>query len=335
MTLKLNSAGILGMGYYVPEKILTNTDIEKLGVDTNDEWIVERTGIKQRRIAGKNEPTSELAFKAAQKALENAKVSAEELDMIIVATISADCNTPSTACILQEKLGAKNAAAFDLSAACSGFVYASAIATQFIETGVYKKVLVIGAETLSKFVNWQDRNTCIIFADGAGAAVYGVVEDGYGMLSFDLGADGGGAEVIEIPGGGSKHPADQESIDNHMHCLHMNGKETFRFAIKAMGSTVLKSLNRAGLKKEDIDLLVPHQANIRIIQSAAKRLNLSMDKVFVNIEKYGNASAASIPIAMAEAMQEGRMKKGDIVALSGFGAGLTWASCIMKWAKED
>lgn len=334
MTLKLNSAGILGIGYHVPEKILTNADIEKL-VDTNDEWIVERTGIKQRRIADKNEPTSDLAVKAARKAMEAANVSAEELDMIIVATISADCNTPSTACIVQDKLGAVNAAAFDLSAACSGFVYGSAIAAQFIETGVYNKVLVIGAETLSKFVNWEDRNTCIIFADGAGAAVYGKVEDGYGMLSFDLGADGTGATVIEIPGGGSKHPADEESINNHMHCLHMNGKETFRFAIKAMGNTVIKSLERAGLKKEDIDILIPHQANIRIIQSAAKRLSLPMEKVFVNIEKYGNASAASIPIALAEAVQAGRIKKGDVIALSGFGAGLTWASCIMKWAKED
>lgn len=333
MTLKLNSAGILGLGYYVPEKILTNADIEKL-VDTNDEWITERTGIKERRICAPEQATSDLALIAAQRALADANVSAEELDMIIVATISADSNTPSTACILQDKLGAKNAAAFDLSAACSGFVYSSAIASQFIETGVYKKVLVVGAETLSKFVNWKDRNTCIIFADGAGAAVFGAVEDGYGMLSFDLGADGSGAETIEIPGGGSRHPADQETIDNHMHCLHMNGKGTFRFAVKAMGSTVVKSLERAGLTKEDIDYLIPHQANIRIIQSAAKRLHLPMEKVFVNIEKYGNASAASIPIALAEAEQEGKLKKGEIIALSGFGAGLTWASCIMKWAKE-
>lgn len=333
MTLKLNSAGILGLGYYVPEKILTNADIEKL-VDTNDEWITERTGIKERRICAPEQATSDLALIAAQRALKDANVSAEELDMIIVATISADNNTPSTACILQEKMGAVNAAAFDLSAACSGFVYGSAIASQFIETGVYKKVLVVGAETLSKFVNWEDRNTCIIFADGAGAAVFGVVEDGYGVLSFDLGADGSGAETIEIPGGGSRHPVDQESIDNHMHYLHMNGKETFRFAVKIMGSTVIKSLERAGLTKEDIDYLIPHQANIRIIQSAAKRLHLPMEKVFVNVEKYGNTSAASIPIAMAEAEQQGKLKKGEIIALSGFGAGLTWASCIMKWAKE-
>lgn len=333
MTLKLNSAGILGLGSYVPEKILTNADIEKL-VDTNDEWITERTGIKERRICAPEQATSDLSLIAAQRALEDANVSAEELDMIIVATISADSNTPSTACVLQNKLGAVNAAAFDLSAACSGFVYGSAIASQFIETGVYKKVLVVGAETLSKFVNWKDRNTCIIFADGAGAAVYGVVDDGYGVLSFDLGADGSGAETIEIPGGGSRHPANQETIDNHMHCLHMNGKETFRFAVKAMGSTVMKSLERAGLSKEDIDYFIPHQANIRIIQSAAKRLHLPMEKVFVNIEKYGNTSAASIPIALAEAQREGKLKKGEIIALSGFGAGLTWASCIMKWAKE-
>ena len=333
MTLKLNSAGILGLGSYVPEKILTNADIEKL-VDTNDEWITERTGIKERRICAPEQATSDLSLIAAQRALADANVSAEELDMIIVATISADSNTPSTACVLQNKLGAVNAAAFDLSAACSGFVYGSAIASQFIETGVYKKVLVVGAETLSKFVNWKDRNTCIIFADGAGAAVYGVVDDGYGVLSFDLGADGSGAETIEIPGGGSRHPANQETIDNHMHCLHMNGKETFRFAVKAMGSTVMKSLERAGLSKEDIDYFIPHQANIRIIQSAAKRLHLPMEKVFVNIEKYGNTSAASIPIALAEAEREGKLKKGEIIALSGFGAGLTWASCIMKWAKE-
>lgn len=333
MTLKLNSAGILGLGYYVPEKILTNADIEKM-VDTNDEWITERTGIKERRICAPEQATSDLAMIAAQRALEDANVSPEELDMIIVATISADNNTPSTACILQDRLGAKNAAAFDLSAACSGFVYGSAIASQFIETGIYKKVLVVGAETLSKFINWKDRNTCIIFADGAGAAVFGTVEDGFGVLSFDLGSDGSGAKTIEIPGGGSRHPADQESIDNHMHCLHMKGKETFRFAVKSMGSTVIKSLERAGLTKEDIDYLIPHQANIRIIQSAAKRLQLPMEKVFVNLEKYGNVSAASIPIALAEAQQKGKLKKGEIIALSGFGAGLTWASCIMKWAKE-
>lgn len=334
MTVKLNSAGILGLGYYVPEKIVTNADLEKL-VETNDEWIVERTGIKERRVAAPNQPTSDLAYKAAVKALDDAGVAAEDLDMIIVATISADCNTPSTACILQARLGAKKAAAFDLSAACSGFVYGSAIASQFIETGAYKKVLVVGAETLSKFVNWHDRNTCIIFADGAGAAVYGQVESGYGVLSFDLGADGGGADTIKIPGGGSQHPADQESIDKHMHCLFMNGKETFRFAVKEMGATVLRSLDKIGMKKEDIDYLIPHQANIRIIQSAAKRLSLPMEKVFVNISKYGNASAASIPMALTEAYHAGKFKKGDIVALSGFGAGLTWASCIMKWAKED
>lgn len=334
MTLKMHSAGILGVGHYVPEKIMTNEDIEKL-VETNDQWIVERTGIKQRRISDPGTPTSELAYRAAKNALESAKVTPEELDLIIVATISPDFLTPSTANVLQDKLGAVNAAAFDLSAACSGFVYGSAIASQFIETGVYKKVLVIGAETLSKFVNWKDRNTCIIFADGAGAAVYGQVDDGYGVLSFDLGSDGSGGHTIQIPAGGSNHPADQESIDKNMHTLVMNGKDTFKFAVRAMGNTVLKSLERAGLTKEQIDIMIPHQANIRIIQSAAKRLNLSMDKVFVNIHKYGNASAASIPIAMSEAYAEGRLKRGDIVALSGFGAGLTWASCIMKWAKEE
>ena len=334
MTAKLYSAGILGTGYYVPEKIMTNADLEKI-VDTSDEWIVERTGIKERRIAEDGVPMSDLAMKAAESALADAGTAAEELDLIIVATLTSDRIIPSTACMLQNRLGAKHAAAFDLSAACSGFAYAASVAAQFIETGAYKKALVIGAETLSKYINWEDRNTCVLFGDGAGAAVLGQVEDGYGILSFDLGSDGSGGDAIQIPSSGSLMPVSKESIDQRLNLIHMNGKEVFKFAVKAMGRTVKNSLEKIGMPQEKIDWLVPHQANIRIIESAAKRLSMPMDKVIVNIQKYGNMSAACIPIALAEASAAKRFKKGDIIALSGFGAGLTWASCIIRWSKED
>lgn len=329
-----NSAGILGTGFYLPEKRLTNFDLEKI-VNTSNDWIVERTGIHERRIAPDGMATSDLGFNAAKMALENAGVAPDELDLIIVATATSDRVLPSTACVLQDRLGAVHAGAFDLTAACSGFIYASSVAAQFIENGIYKKVLVIGAETLSRVIDWQDRNTCVIFGDGAGAAVYGQVEDGYGILSLDLGADGSGGDYLEIPGGGSRHPASEETIKDRMHYVHMNGKEVFRFSVKVFGETVLRSLERADLQKEDIDWLIPHQANIRIIQTGAKRLHIPMEKVIVNIGSYGNTSAASIPIALAEADRNKTFKKGDILAFSGFGAGLTWASCIMKWAKEE
>ncbi len=334
MTAKLYNAGILGTGYYLPEKILTNFDLEKI-VETSDEWIVERTGIKERRIAEDDVPMSELAMKAAENALADAGVAAEELDLIIVATLTSDRIIPSTACMLQNRLGATHAAAFDLSAACSGFAYAASVAAQFIETGAYKKALVIGAETLSKYINWEDRNTCVLFGDGAGAAVLGQVEEGYGILSFDLGSDGSGGDAIQIPSSGSLMPVSKESIDQRLNLIHMNGRDVFKFAVKAMGRTVKNSLAKIDMPQEKIDWLVPHQANIRIIESAAKRLAMPMEKVIVNIHKYGNMSAACIPIALAEAAAEKRFKKGDIIALSGFGAGLTWASCIIRWSKED
>lgn len=334
MTAKLCSAGILGTGFYVPEKIMTNADLEKI-VETSDEWIVERTGIKERRIAEDNQPMSDLAIRAAENALADAGVAAEELDLIIVATLTSDRIIPSTACMIQNRLGAKQAAAFDLSAACSGFAYAASVAAQFIETGAYKKALVIGAETLSKYINWEDRNTCVLFGDGAGAAVLGQVEDGYGILSFDLGSDGSGGDAIQIPSSGSLMPVSKESIDQRLNLIHMNGRDVFKFAVKAMGRTVKNSLAKIDMPQEQIDWLVPHQANIRIIESAAKRLSMPMDKVIVNIHKYGNMSAACIPIALAEAAAAKRFKKGDIIALSGFGAGLTWASCIIRWSKED
>ncbi|MBQ1855055.1 MAG: ketoacyl-ACP synthase III, partial [Anaerovibrio sp.] len=275
------NAGILGTGYYLPEKILSNKDLEKI-VDTSDEWITERTGIKERRIAADDEATSDLAIKAAEMALKDAKVSPEDLDLIIVATLTSDRIIPSTACMIQERLGAKKAAAFDLSAACSGFAYGLTVAAQFIQCGAYKKTLVIGAETLSKYINWEDRNTCVLFGDGAGAAVLGPVEEGYGILGFDLGSDGSGGDAIQIPSSGSLMPVSKESIDQRLNLIHMNGKEVFKFAVKAMGNTVKRSLEWAGMAKEDIDWLVPHQANIRIIQSAAKRLAMPMEKVVVN-----------------------------------------------------
>lgn len=334
MTAKLCNAGILGTGFYVPEKIMTNADLEKI-VETSDEWIVERTGIKERRIAEDNQPMSDLALRAAKDALADAGVAAEDLDLIIVATLTSDRIIPSTACMIQNLLGAKHAAAFDLSAACSGFAYAASVAAQFIETGAYKKALVIGAETLSKYINWEDRNTCVLFGDGAGAAVLGQVEEGYGILSFDLGSDGSGGDAIQIPSSGSLMPVSKESIDQKLNLIHMNGRDVFKFAVKAMGKTVKNSLAKIDMPQEKIDWLVPHQANIRIIESAAKRLSMPMEKVIVNIHKYGNMSAACIPIALAEAAAAKRFKKGDIIALSGFGAGLTWASCIIRWSKED
>jgi 3-oxoacyl-[acyl-carrier-protein] synthase-3 len=326
------SVGYLGVGCYIPEKVITNKDLEKM-VDTSDEWIVERSGIRERHVAAPEQATSDLAIIAAKRALEDAGITADQLDLIIVATESPDTKFPSTACILQDKLGATHAAAFDLAAGCTGFVYSSIVASQMIATGLYKYVLVVGAETLSRILNWHDRNTCILFGDGAGAAVMGPVEEGYGIQAVDMGAEGSGGKYLDMPAGGSRRPASHETVDNMEHYIHMNGKEVFKFAIKVMGRSASKVIAKAGLKNEDIDLLIPHQANIRIIDNAAKRLGLPVEKVMINIEKYGNTSAACIPIAMTEAKAAGRLHKGDNVVLVGFGAGLTWASILLKWNK--
>ena len=330
MVMKANSAGVLGTGHYAPEKIVTNADLEKM-VDTSDEWIQTRTGIKQRHFASEGMNTSDMCTKAAEQALEMAHTSPEELDMIIVCTLTPDMTIPSTACIVQKNLGAKNAAVFDLYAACSGFAYGSITASQYIQSGMCKKVLVIGAEILSRFMDFTDRNTCVLFGDGAGAAVFGVVPEGYGILGADMGADGNGGKYLNIPSSGVAILPTDEARKKHLTYIKMDGKEVYKFAVKVMGQTAEKALERAGLQHEDIDLLIPHQANIRIIKSAAKRLHLPMEKVFVNIDKYANTSGASIPIAMDEANRSGRMKRGDIVVLAGFGAGLTWAGLVMKW----
>ncbi|AIQ47003.1 3-oxoacyl-ACP synthase [Paenibacillus sp. FSL R7-0273] len=327
---QMRSVGIIGTGKYVPEQILTNSDLEKI-VETNDEWIVSRTGIRERHIAAPHEATSDLAYEAALKALASAGMKAEELDLIIVATITPDTSFPSTACILQDKLGAKGAAAFDLSAACSGFVYSLATATSFIKTGMYNNALVIGADTLSRITDYTDRNTCVLFGDGAGAVILGEVPEGRGFQSFDLGAEGAGGSLLKLEAGGSRLPASSQTIEDKKHFIYMNGREVFKFAVRVMGTATERVLTKAGLTKENIDLFVPHQANIRIIQSAMQRLDLPEEKCVINVDRYANTSAASIPLALVEAAEEGRMKEGDTVLMVGFGGGLTWGASVLIW----
>ncbi len=323
--------GIVGTGVYLPEKVLTNADLEKM-VDTSDEWITERSGIRERRILNESEATSDMAYGAAKMALQNAGVSPKEVDLIIVATVTPDMSFPATACLVQDKLGASRSAAFDFSVGCSGFVYGLGIGSQFIKTGMYRTVLVIGAETLSRITNWEDRNTCVLFGDAAGAAVLRPVQDGYGILSVELGADGSGGDLLKQAAGGSRIPLTEDNCRSKDRYIHMAGREVFKFAVKNMGESAMSALAKAGLGKKDVDCFIPHQANMRIIEAAAKRLDLPMDKVVVNIQKYGNTSAASIPVALHEALTEGRIKKGDNIVLVAFGAGLTWAASVIRWA---
>lgn len=322
--------GIIGTGKYVPEKILSNADLEKM-VDTNDEWIVSRTGIRERHIAAPDQATSDLAYEAAIKAIETAGMTAADLDLIVVATITPDMSFPSTACILQDKLGAKKAAAFDLSAACSGFVYALGAATSMLQMGMYKNALVIGADTLSRITDYTDRNTCVLFGDGAGAVVIGEVGEGRGFKAFDLGAEGAGGELLKLPAGGSRTPASADTLEAKQHFIQMSGREVFKFAVKVMNKATEDVLNKAGISKDDIDLFIPHQANVRIINSAMERLNLTEDRVMINVQKYANTSAASIPLALVEAVEEGRIKEGDKVVMVGFGGGLTWGASVIIW----
>lgn len=326
----MRSVGILGTGAYVPEKRLTNADLEKI-VDTSDEWIVSRTGIKERRIAAPEEASSDLSVKAAEQALGNAGISAEEIDLIIVATVTPDTSFPATACLVQDRIGATKAATFDLSAACTGFMYGVAAASQFIATGVYRYALVIGVECLSRITDWSDRNTCVLFGDGAGAAVVGPVKEGYGFKSFELGGDGSGGDLLKIEAGGSRLPASESTVKGNLHSIAMNGREVFKFAVRVIGSAAEEALSKAGLVKEDIDLFVPHQANVRIIDAAMKRFGLAEEKVVVNLDRYGNMSSASIPVALHEAVEEGRVKDGDTIVLCGFGGGLTWGATVLNW----
>lgn len=324
------SVGIIGTGSYLPEKIVTNFDLEKI-IDTHNDWIVERTGIERRRIADEAIAASDLGARAAEIALKDAGVKAEELDLIITATLSPDMLFPSTACIIQEKIGAINAAAFDLEAACTGFIYAISTARAFIATGEAKKVLVIGVEVLSKLLNWEDRKTAVIFADGAGAAVLSEIEEGKGICSTALGADGTGGKFLYMPAGGSRMPASFETVEKKLHSIVMDGSEVFKFAARKMADVSEEALRKSGLALEDVDYLVPHQANLRIIKNAAKRMNIPMERVYVNIQEYGNISAASVPVALDEAARKGLIKKGDIILVVGFGAGLTWGAAVIEW----
>ncbi len=325
----MKKIGIVGIGKYLPKKVLTNADLEKM-VDTDDEWIITRCGIKERRLAAKNEATSDLAVKAAKDALEDAKISPKDLDLIIVATITPDMQFPSTACFVQYGLGAKNAVCFDISAACSGFIYAISVAEQFLARGTYKNALVIGAERLSSITDWQDRNTCVLFGDGAGAAVLSEVKSG-GIISTYLGGDGSMNDMLMVPAGGSRNPASNKTVDSRMHYLKMRGNELFKIAVNAMSDATRQVLKQADLKPADIKLVIPHQANIRIIMAIAKKLGLPQEKFYLNIERYGNMSSASLAVALCEAINEGRVKRSDLILLNAFGAGLVWGACIIKW----
>jgi len=300
-------------------------------VDTSDEWISTRTGVRERHIASENEAASDLAYEASKKALKTANVKPEELDMILVATITPDMIFPATACILQDRLGAKKAAAFDLEAACSGFLYGLSIGSQFIATGMYDTILVIAAETLSKIVDWQDRNTCVIFADGAGAAVLRPSNGESKIISTYLGADGGGADLVGVPAGGSRFPASFETVKNRQHYMKMKGNELFKRAVKIMVQAIEISLHQGNVSPEDIDFFIPHQANIRIINAVVKRIGLSMDKVYINLHQCGNMSAASIAVGLDQAIRENKIKRGDKVLFTSFGRGLTWASMVVKF----
>lgn len=321
--------GIIGVGEYLPEKILTNADLEKM-VDTSDEWITSRTGIKERHLAAQGEAASDLAFKASIKALNNAKIKPEELDLIIVATITGDMPFPSVSAILQNQLQAKKAVCFDISAACAGFVYGLSVAQQFISCGAYKKALVVGSEVLSSITDWQDRNTCVLFGDGAGAAVLSEVKSG-GIISTYLGCDGSKAGILNLPAGGSRNPATHETVEKRMHFLKMQGNELFRIAVNTMTEAAQTVLKQAGLTFSDVDLIIPHQANSRIIMAVAKKLGIPEERVYLNIERCGNMSSASTVTALCEAVQEGKVKKGDIILLDAFGAGLVWGACIIEW----
>jgi len=322
---------IAGTGSYLPEKILTNDDLSKF-VETSDEWIVTRTGIKERRIAAEGENTSHLASKASLKALEQAGIAAEDIDLIIVATITPDTFTPATACYVQDQIGAHKAVAFDISAACSGFLYAMKIAKRMIESGAFQNALIIGAEKLSTFVDWKDRSTCVLFGDGAGAAVLRAAEEGEGhIIATDIGTDGKQTGILNIPGGAAACPITAENVGESLATFAMSGREVFKHAVTRMKNSANSVIERANLQPEDIALVIPHQANLRIIDAIADRLAVPNDRVFVNLHKYGNTSAAAIAIALDEAHREGKMKRGDKIVMVAFGAGLTWASAAIEW----
>jgi 3-oxoacyl-[acyl-carrier-protein] synthase-3 len=323
-------SAITGWGMYVPEKILTNADLEKM-VDTSDEWITTRTGIKARRVAATHEFTSDLAAHAATRAMKRAGVKPEQIDLIILATITPDMPFPSTACLVQQKINAYRAAAFDIEAACSGFIYALEIGQQFIMSRTYNTVLVIGAEKLSSIVDWTDRNTCVLFGDGAGAAILQNRPDSHGLLTACMGADGQKADLLSMPGGGSRCPASAESVAAGLHFLRMDGKETFKNAVQAMNTAAQESLRRCEIDISQIKCVIPHQANRRIIDAVSERIGATPEQVFVNLDKYGNTSAASVAIALDEVVETKRIQRGDLILMVVFGAGLTWGAAVIEW----
>ena len=323
---------IAGTGRYVPEKVLTNTDLEKI-VETSDEWIIKRTGIRERRIAAEDQSTSDLALEAARVALDRAGLAAEDLDAIILATLTPDTYCPAGACYVQNLLGATNACAFDLSAACTGFVYGITVGSSLVRTGVHKNVLVLGAETLSRFIDYTDRNTCILFGDGAGAAVLSRAEEGGDsrLLDHYLRSDGGGTDLIIMPGGGARRPASHDTVDGKLHFLSMQGNDVFKFATKSMQTLIETAIERNGLSVDDLDLVVPHQVNSRIIDTVLRKVDIPEEKIYLNLQRYGNTSAASVPMALHEAVEEGRVQPGNLVLLVAFGAGLTWGYNLVRW----
>ncbi len=327
-------AHVTGWGMALPDRILTNDELAQM-VDTSDDWIVARTGIRQRRIASRNETTASLAARAGAAALEQAGLDPRRLDLIIVATSSPEHLFPPTACLVQDRLGAANAGAFDLSAACTGFIYAVYLAAQSIRSGSIASALVIGSETLSRMVDWEDRSTCVLFGDGAGAFVLQASERPGGVLSCVMRSDGSGADLLSLPAGGSRLPASEDTVARKLHTIHMNGREIFRFATRVMAAATREAVQRSGLRLEEIDLIVPHQANLRIIESAARALRIPLSRFAINIDRYGNTSTASIPMAVCEAVQEGRIHPGDHLVLVGFGAGLTWGALTLQWVSPE
>lgn len=328
--LPKRTVSIISTGSYVPEKVMTNAELEKM-VETNDEWIVSRTGIKERRIAAKNQTTSDMAAEAARRALESAGMKADEIDLIICATVTPDMFFPSTSCFVQAKIGATRAACFDVSAACSGFLYGLEIAQQFITSHTYETILVIGADKLSSIVNWQDRNTCVLFGDGAGAAILKHRAHGHGVIATRMGSNGNLADILHIPGGGSANPTTPENAAEQLATIRMNGRETYKHAVTAMVDSARQVLEDAGLESEDLACIIPHQANLRIIEAIADRLEVPLDRFMVNLDRFGNTSAAAVAIALDEANRTGRMQVGDYVLLVVFGGGLTWASSVIQW----
>ncbi len=329
----MKNAVIAGIGICVPQKLVTNSDLEKL-VDTSDEWIKTRTGIAERWLVEEGQNASDLAAQAAKNALVSAGVRAKDIDLVIVATASPEMIFPSTACLTANKLGIKNKPAFDISAACSGFVYGLAVAGQFISCGTYRNILLIGTEAISKLIDWTDRNTCVLFGDGAGAVVLQQGEEDYGLLASYLSSDGSGADLLKIPAGGSLSPGNEDTVRNRLHAVKMNGNEVFKFAIYAMEQAVEEVLKQSSLTLEKVDYIIPHQANKRIIETAVSRLRVDPAKIVTNIEKYGNTSTASIPLALEEIWRKGQLKKNMIVMLIGFGAGLTWGANLIRWSMD-